>query len=123
LRLSEFIQRSTADFLAEYAVSPRDTEPSDDPFTKIFVDSRRDSLVDVIWSLIEGYERTHITWAAEWGRQAYERGIRELVAEIDAKCLDRLRASRRILPSSAGGSPADRWARYQQFLQARQWIC
>jgi hypothetical protein len=122
LRLHEPIQKSTAEFLADYAVNPKGTR-AENPFVQIANEARRDSLVSLIWSFISEYERTQITWAAEWGRSAYERGIRELVAEIDAKCLDKLRASRRILPASGEGTPAERWARYQEFVQSREWIC
>jgi len=109
LRLYEPLRYTTARFIADYALNPNSTRR-----TKV-----ADSLTATIWELIQGYERTHMTWAATWGRKAYEQAIKEFVAEIDAKCLEKLRALRRLSLSHS----QDRFTTYKEFVHSRDWIC
>lgn len=110
VQLSEPFQRSTAQFIAELALHPNATGSHTDA----------DSLAEKVWEFTEGYRRIDQAWVAHWGRNAYERAMRELVAEIDSKCFDKIRALRRVQP----GPDASRALRsYRDFVASRKWMC
>ena len=81
--------------------------------------ARVDSAAAFINQLLDGYERTHMTWTANWGRQRYEQAVRELVGRIDSQCLDKQRALNRLLASQ----DTSRFTTYRSLVDARPWIC
>lgn len=81
--------------------------------------ARRDSVESQFRSALQGYERTHVTWAAEWGRQRYEQAVREMVAELDSRCFERERTFRRAMQSSDSAA----FGRFAAFERSRTWIC
>lgn len=113
LRLYETVEPETANFIAAYALHPDSWEPT----------PASDSLAAFVWRQMEGLERTHQEWVASWGRNIYERAIREFVARIDAECLEKVRTRRRMLGPQADGSASEQFARYQDFLNSREWLC
>ncbi len=114
LRLYEPPRRSTAEFLAQLALHPRSTAPIRDPPT--------DSLAASIWAAMEHREHTFMTWVVEWHPETYRRSISQLVAEIDSKCFDKLRALRRI-SRDRRESLSNQYARFQEFTASRDWLC
>jgi hypothetical protein len=81
--------------------------------------ARRDSVESQFRSSLEGYEKTHMTWAAEWGRQRYEQAVREMVAELDSKCFEKERAFRRAIQSTDTAA----FGKYTAFARSRSWLC
>lgn len=49
------------------------------------------------------YVSTRMAWVTSWGREVYERAIRELVAEIDRGCLEPIRLRSRELSARFAG--------------------
>jgi hypothetical protein len=80
---------------------------------------QRDSLSKLIWDAIEGSEWNHMSWVLTWGRERYEQGVRELVREIDARCLERRRALRRAVLST----DSTQYQAYRRWASSREWIC
>ncbi len=109
LRLYEPLHYHTAQFIADLALNPHSTRRT----------KAADSLAATIWEIIQNYEQTQMTWAATWGRDAYAQALKEFVAEIDSKCLEKLRALNRMGESHA----PDRFTTYSEFVHSRDWIC
>jgi len=107
LRLSEPLRRSVAQAIADSAFTTGSTGHS----------RKADSLAGAIWQLLQGYEETHRSWTATLFPSDYDVTIKEIVANIDTRCLDKLRALRRMYRSSGGRE------RYDAFLKTREWIC
>lgn len=72
-----------------------------------------------IFSSLRGYEFTYSSWVATWGRDVYERSVREFVRELDYTCFERVRAERRAI---AAGGDVER-DRYLSFERSRDWMC
>lgn len=82
--------------------------------------ARADSLfTSVVWPMLVGYEETHTTWAAEWGRSRYEQSVRELVRLIDTDCFERTRAWNR----AASTTDTAAIAAINRAIDARTWLC
>jgi hypothetical protein len=114
IRVFEPAHRSTAEFLAQLALHPKSTVTVRDPAT--------DSLTSSIWAAIKDRELTFTTRVAEWLRESYQQSLQELVAELDSRCFDKLRAFRRFLADRTRPL-SDRHARFQEYAEGRDWIC
>jgi hypothetical protein len=74
----------------------------------------------VIWPMLRGFEVTHETWVASWGRDRYEQAVRELVRQIDTDCLEQSRAWSR---ATAAGTDTASSAAIVRTITARKWLC
>lgn len=62
-----------------------------------------ESLASAVAAGLWDHERRVMSWAASWGRDVYPQAVRDLVAEIDSKCLERERIMRRAVEAGVGG--------------------
>lgn len=110
LRLYSPYEITTGQYLAVSIVSPT---------PKATYRTRVDSAANTINLMLDGYERSHMTWTANWGRQRYEQAIREMVGRIDSQCLDKQRALNRLFASQ----DTARFAAYKSLIDSKTWIC
>src|SRR5260221_7748484 len=62
---------------------------------------RADTLGRRILPALQGLQRSHMMWAARWGRLRYDDQARELVQTIDSQCFEKLRQARRAAQLSS----------------------
>lgn len=66
------------------------------------------------------YEQHVTSWVASWGRNRYEQAIRELVAEIDARCLEK----HRMMERAAQHNPdTHEWKAAWAAIDQKEWLC
>ncbi len=80
---------------------------------------RADTLGRRILPGLQGLQRTHMMWAARWGRLRYEEQARELVRTIDSQCFDKLRQARRAAQMRSDSAETENL----QAILARHWLC
>lgn len=68
----------------------------------------------------EGYEKLVIAWAASLGRQRYEQGVKEVVAELDAQCFEKHRV---IARAAQYNFASVEWRDAWKAIAAREWLC
>lgn len=78
-----------------------------------------DSVVRKVLSRLDYFEVTYNTWVINYGRNVYERALRELIAKVDATCFEKTRLQQEIarLPE------ASRDAAYKSRIIDKQWGC
>ncbi len=111
LRLYSPVRESLAEFLAEATMR------------RLGIDdlARQDSVRATLWSFIGSLEETHQAWVATWGRNAYERAIREMVREIDSTCFEKQRMFSRLFQLAPSDSAIRR--RLTADYRGRSWQC
>ncbi len=63
------------------------------------------------------YEQSHMTWVVTWGRNRYERAIRELIANIDHQCFEKEREMARMVREKIDARSA------MTKLSDAKWLC
>ncbi len=78
-----------------------------------------DAAAHFLVDFLSGYEKSYMSWTAEWGRNRYEQAARELVRELDARCLEKKRMLIRTQRTNSKAS----WESYNSFVKGRDWLC
>ncbi|MBX3131768.1 MAG: hypothetical protein KF689_00100 [Gemmatimonadaceae bacterium] len=80
-----------------------------------------DSLAQVIYDYTGTYVRNNGTWVANWGRNTYERAVREMVRELDTDCFEKYRVLSRL--SNISAKDTQRRQQVVREILAREWGC
>ena len=80
-----------------------------------------DSLARTLFDYTSAYARNDGTWVASWGRNTYERAVREMVREIDTDCFEKFRVLRRL--SNISAKEPERRQQVVRELLSRNWGC
>ena len=81
-----------------------------------------DSLSRFFANQLSGYERSHQLWAVNWGRNVYERAVRELVRELDSECFEQFRILGRLSPSVMATDSVTARALFREWM-SKTWLC
>lgn len=107
-----------------YAVALRISEPLDTGFLRVALQEADAAARITRKALMENadmlrlYEETHQSWVLNWGRNVYDQAVRELVAEIDTKCLEKKRILNRLYKTDTATRE-----HLRQRLRNEEWMC
>lgn len=68
------------------------------------------------------YEEFHGSWVATWGRDRYERAIREFVATLDSRCFEKDRILERAVDTSSDLA-SDQRRQLMDRWRSEEWLC